>query len=380
MRILTFLHSFEPGGVERVALRLVARWRDIGIDAPLFMGRTDGALRSELATNLSYASPDQPAIGTAWWETLWMIRMLPRHIRRTAPDALFCAGSTYTIVAIAMKLVLGRACPPILAKISNDLVRADLPAPARAMWKIWLRLQARFIDQWVVMDTAILPDVATHMGNVERTVIPDPAIDRLPPLRSLRVIDRGTRYVAVGRLARQKNHALMLAAYAEVARPDDRLTLIGEGPLRSRLEQQAAGLEISAQVHFAGHVPNAAEAMRDHDVLLLSSRYEGVPAVLIEALAAGLKIVSTDSGPGVRSVLANGGLGTVVVQDDTLAFAAALAAAPTKPVDVTSARKQAQRFTLDAVVTDYVSAITQMVSIARRPIATRPADAVEHAA
>ncbi|WP_128830687.1 hypothetical protein [Sphingobium fuliginis] len=52
MRILTFLHSFEPGGVERVALRLVRRWRDQGIDAPLFLGRGDGAMGAELGHDL----------------------------------------------------------------------------------------------------------------------------------------------------------------------------------------------------------------------------------------------------------------------------------------------------------------------------------------
>ena len=49
MRILTFLHSFEPGGVERIALRLVRAWRQDGADAPLLMGRSDGAMRAELA-------------------------------------------------------------------------------------------------------------------------------------------------------------------------------------------------------------------------------------------------------------------------------------------------------------------------------------------
>ena len=86
MRILTFLHSFEPGGVERVALRLVARWRAMGVDAPLFMGRSDGALRDELAAALAYRVPPQPRFGSAWWETIWMIARLPAEIRRTAPD------------------------------------------------------------------------------------------------------------------------------------------------------------------------------------------------------------------------------------------------------------------------------------------------------
>ncbi|NWP00870.1 glycosyltransferase, partial [Escherichia coli] len=52
---MTFLHSFEPGGVERVALRLVRHWRAMGIDARLFLGREEGALRAELADDLVYA-------------------------------------------------------------------------------------------------------------------------------------------------------------------------------------------------------------------------------------------------------------------------------------------------------------------------------------
>ena len=60
MRILTFLHSFEPGGVERVALRLVRHWKASGVDAPLFMGRADGAMRAELGEGLDCQMPKPP--------------------------------------------------------------------------------------------------------------------------------------------------------------------------------------------------------------------------------------------------------------------------------------------------------------------------------
>lgn len=138
MRVLTFLHSFEAGGVERVAVRLVARWREMSIDAPLFMGRDDGPLRREIAVDMSYQVARQPWFGTAWWETCWMILRLPAVVRDQAPDVVFCAGSTYSIVAVALKLLLGSRCSPIVAKISNDLARSDLPRPLRMVWRAWL--------------------------------------------------------------------------------------------------------------------------------------------------------------------------------------------------------------------------------------------------
>ena len=364
MRVLTFLHSFEPGGVEPVALRLVARWRAMDVDAPLFLGRSDVALRDELAAGLAYTVPAQPRFGSAWWETLWMIARLPAEIRHTAPDALFCAGNTYTIVAGAMKLRFGRRCPPVIVKISNDLARADMPAAARPFWRFWLRVQARFVDRWVVMDAAILLDVDRYLGAVARTVIPDPAIDALPDRIDRPARRDGTRYVAVGRLVAQKDPATLVAAFARAALAADRLTIIGDGPLRTRVEQQAERLGIAGQIAFLGHVPNAAAVMRDQDVLLLSSRYEGVPAVLIEALAAGLGIVSTDCGPGVRSVLGDGRLGLIVARGDVDAFAAGIAAARTLPVDVDAAREQAQAFTIDTAARRYRDAIREMAGAA----------------
>ncbi|RSU65269.1 glycosyltransferase [Sphingomonas sp. S-NIH.Pt1_0416] len=361
MRILTFLHSFEPGGVERVALRLVARWRTMGLDAPLFMGRECGALRDELATEMDYFVPPQPRLGSGWWETLWMIARLPGHVRRVRPDLLFCAGNTYTIVAVAMKLLLGRRCPPIVAKLSNDLVRADLPVPARALWRGWLRIQARVVDRWIVMDTSILADVATHLGAVDTSVISDPAIDRLPPPRPAPPARSGTRYVAVGRLVHQKDHATMLAAFAEVGSSSDRLMIIGDGPLRAALMRQVTRLGIEDRVVFAGHVPNAAAAMREHDILLLSSRYEGVPAVLVEALAAGLRVVATDCGPGVRALLGIEGAEHLPPAGNPSAFAAAIARGPRRTGDAEVNRRRMQAFTLETAAPRYLDAFTQTI-------------------
>lgn len=140
MRVLTFLHSFEPGGVERVALRLVRHWRALGIDAPLFMGRSEGAMAADVAAGLAFETPRAP-FPTAWCETLWMILTLPRAIRRLRADVLFCAGNSYTVVAVALRLLLGRNCPPIVAKISNSLDRPDLGPLARWGYVRWLRIR-----------------------------------------------------------------------------------------------------------------------------------------------------------------------------------------------------------------------------------------------
>lgn len=373
MRILTFLHSFEPGGVERVALRLVRRWRETGIDALLFIGRNEGALHDELAQDLAFGLPPR----TGWWsrplETFWMIAKLPAEIRRTRPDVLFCSGNTYSVVAVAMKLILGNECPPIVAKISNDLVRPDLSRVGRQFHAAWARLQSRFIDCWVVMHASMRDEVAATIGAATLVVIPDPALTEaqlvvLQSWRPRRLAGHGRRFVAVGRLVPQKNYPLMLRAFAATAEAGDTLTIFGEGPARGRLEDLVRALSLQTRVHLAGHVPDAADQLLDHDVLLLSSRYEGTPAVLIEAIACGIPIVATDCGAGVRGLLADCDQARIVANGDTAGFGMAIAALSLAAGE--RAVQSGAAFTIEAGAKAYLDAF----ALARRAHAGHPVE------
>ena len=311
MKILTFLHSFEPGGVERVALRLTAYWQKENHDAPVFMGRPEGAGRISEANQLRLIYPAKPPVSPALLETLWMIATLPSVIRREKPDVLFCAGNSYSVVAVAMKLLLGSDCPPIVAKISNDLGRRDLLLPARWLYHSWLRIQAPFLDEVVAMEASMQPEIANCMGMPgERiSVIPDPAIsdsyiNRLSLHRDNRAKPaHGRHFVAIGRLTRQKNLPMMLRAFAKGSGGDDKLTIVGNGPLRKSLETQAVSLGLGNRVHFTGHVSNIGPFLAQADFYLMSSHYEGVPAVLIEALAACLPIITTDCSNAISAML-----------------------------------------------------------------------------
>lgn len=367
MRVLTFLHSFEPGGVERVALRLVRRWREQGVDAPLFMGRGDGAMRGELGEGLDVVMPTPPRFSIAWCETLWMIVTLPGVIRRLRPDILFCAGNSYAVVAVAMKGLLGRRCPPVVAKISNDLERRDMPWAGRIFYRLWLRVQGRFIDHFIAMAPGLEAEIATLI-RPRRAMTRYPAISVIPdPALSLAQIDRlragamagpaveGRRFVAIGRLARQKNFALMLEAFARGAGPQDRLTLYGEGPDRRALEGLADRLGLSGRVHFAGHVRDPASHIGHGDIFLLSSDYEGVPAVLLEALATGQAIIATECSAAMRALLGDGALGRLVPVGDTAALTDAIAQAGGIVQDGAASLAQARRFTLEAAAPLYLA-------------------------
>ncbi|WP_240610120.1 glycosyltransferase [Sphingomonas pokkalii] len=356
IRVLTFLHSFEPGGVERVALRLVRHWRAAGVDAPLFVGRQTGPMREEFA-DIAFDVPRQPRRSQAGWETLWMILTLPAAIRRLRPDILFVAGSTYTIVAVMMRLLLGRRCPPIVVKISNDLARRDLPVIPRFFWRAWLRIQARCARFWVVMDESMLPELPGVMARRSR-VVHDPAIELDRIVTAPRVADGGPRrFVAIGRMVAQKHFALLLRAFAKAVRPGETLTILGDGAERTALEALAGELGIAGQVQFAGHVPDAAARLAEFDALLMSSRYEGIPAAIIEALAAGLAVVTTDCGRGVHGLLGEGRFGVIVPQDEA-ALAAAIRA-PTPMADRAEVRAFLERFTIDRSAQLYLNVFAE---------------------
>lgn len=365
MRILTFLHSFEPGGVERVALRLVRHWRAAGVEALLFLGRTDGPMRADVARDLDCHVPRPLPVSIAWCETLWMVATLPGHIRRTRPDALFCAGNCYAIVAVAMKLLLGPACPPILAKISNDLERRDMVWPVRILYRAWLRIQGRCIDHFVAMAPGLEREIVRlirPVGSV--SVIPDPAlsIDQIARLRAARRERRGAGrlFVAIGRLVAQKNYPLMLHAFAQGGRADDRLHIYGDGPARKHIIATSKRLGIADRVTLMGHVSDPASHIGDATAFLLSSDYEGVPAALLEALAVGLPVIATQSSAAIPALLGNGVLGQRVKTCSTVHLAVAITQADTLPQDADASLEQALCFTLERAAPAYLRAFAAL--------------------
>lgn len=131
------------------------------------------------------------------------------------------------------------------------------------------------------------------------------------------------------RLVPQKDIGFALRAFADAAVPDAGLVVLGEGPLRERLEGEARALGIGDRVAFAPWEPDLAPWYRAADLFLLSSRYESYGRTLVEAAAAGLPFVSTDV--GVARMLADAGAGTVVALDDAKGFATAIAAGFASP-------------------------------------------------
>lgn len=369
LRVLTFLNNFNPGGVERVALRLNVAWQAQDIEAITIIGRDVGRARGAVK-GLAYTTLLD---GSRWyhrWPLGGIVADLPEIIRREQPDVLFCAGNTYSFAMVLMRLRLGRACPPIVAKISNDLRRADQGLLLRAAYHLWLKVQGRCIAHFVGMAAPMVEEICKFCGvSADRvTIINDPIlqadqIDRLAKTSCQQGPARhGRHFLAIGRLTRQKNFPLLLAAFSRIATADDVLTIVGDGVDRAALEARIAHLGIADRVRLPGYTADVGSWFAVADALVMSSDYEGVPAVIIEAIAAGLPIIATDCSVSMAELTGRGAFGTLVPVGDVVALAAAMAAlAPTRP-DAASARAHVACFTVEQGAADYAALMRKVAA------------------
>ena len=168
---------------------------------------------------------------------------------------------------------------------------------------------------------------------------------------------------AVGRLVPVKDHATLFKALA--ATPELHLAVLGDGELRATLEGLARDLGIAGRTHFTGWWADVPSALADLDVVVLSSRSEGTPVALIEALAAARPVVATDVG-GVRHVVQDGETGWLCRPGDPEGLAELLRRAISEPVAANrlaeeGRRRVALRFGGDRMVADYVTLYRELL-------------------
>lgn len=160
--------------------------------------------------------------------------------------------------------------------------------------------------------------------------------------------------LGVGRLTQQKDFPTLLRAFARVRRQRRvRLIILGEGPLRTDLENIVRTLGIGTDVALPGFVDNPSAYMARAAVFALSSAWEGLPGVVIQALAVGCPVVSTDCPSGPAEILAGGVYGRLVPVGDSAALAAALSATLDAPPPRNRLQRRAQTFAADRLVDRY---------------------------
>jgi len=288
-------------------------------------------------------------------------------------DAVFCPGNTYTVVCVAMKLLLGDRCPPVLVKISNDLERRDLPKSIRPFYRWWLSVQGAVLEGFIAIADPMRAEVQRELALPESrvSVIPDPALSEaelhhLSGSRPAGNAQAGCRFLTIGRLAAQKNQILLLEAFARHAWSEDTLVIAGDGPERERLVERTNALGLRARVRFVGHVDDVRALYAEADVFVLSSHYEGAPAVILEALAAGLPIAATNCCVSMEWLTGYGQFGVVVPPGDPDTLGIAMNVAKHLRPDRTVMQRLAAGFTLESSGQLYLSRLAALVGDSHR--------------
>ncbi|HJQ75544.1 MAG TPA: glycosyltransferase [Gaiellaceae bacterium] len=293
MRILHVIQELGTGGAERILISAYRGAREAGHD--VFVAGAPGPLATELDTE---AYP-LPLVQRKPWRVPAAALAVRRAVRATRPDVIHAYNPT---MALAAGLATRR---PGLVNLQG-VAEEDWPATVRLVRLSRLAPVACGPGVAAALEQHGLPPFAT----VPNAVGPAPPPgERLAPERLV---------LAVGRLVEQKNHELAIRAIAQV--PGATLAIVGDGPLRPQLERLAA--ELGAEVIFTGVRPDARALMGAADVVVMPSRWEGLPLSALEALASGTPLVATNV-RGLRELVTDGE-NALLVPEEPEALAAAL--------------------------------------------------------
>lgn len=221
------------------------------------------------------------------------------------PDIVFAPGNFHLIVLAfaARRSQLSR--PPFVCKISNPIIAPGSSSLLRKSLGAILRHALAPIDQLTAMSPLLAREAESLLAGRVLKCISEPILDHpAAPLRRRDSRSSEPIILCAGRLERQKDFALALRAFAELSPLcRARLVILGEGPERNALLALARQLGIESRVEMPGHVGNVSDWMRKARLFLLTSHFEGFPAVLIEARAAGLPVVATDCSIALSEIL-----------------------------------------------------------------------------
>lgn len=363
MKVTLFHLTLGGGGIERIRINIARGLIARGFDVDMVLASAEGP-------NLSLVPPQVRVIDLGASrlprDVPRVVLGLARYLRKERPKCILASCDHYNFLPLVAREI-GRSDTRVVVSFHINMTkRSKNTRTLKAkLIPFCMRMFLPLADGVIAVSKGVADDLSRLTGFPRERVrvVYNPVVT--PDLfeRMLEPVDhpwfqRGQPPVVlgVGRLTRQKDFSTLIRAFARVLEERDaRLVILGEGEERRELEALVGTLRLEGRVALPGFVTNPYPYMRQAAVFVLSSSWEGFGNVLVEAMAAGTPVVSTDCPDGPSEILEGGKWGKLVPVGDVEALARGILASLDEPRNSSTCR--AMRFSVDAIMNEYCRVI-----------------------
>jgi len=359
-----FLPNLGGGGAERVLTNLANAFVEQEVDVDFVLGKAEGPNLTKLDSRVCVVD-----LGTKNVYG-WVIPMR-RYLRQRQPSAVFSGLHHANLVALWANILSGNKTKIIVSV--HGMMSKEIKNSKKELAKVIPFLVKTFYpraDKIVCVSSGIAEELANryHLPKSKIQVIYNPIVTEEMFEMAEEPVDhpwfqlgQPPVILGVGRLTPAKNFETLIKAFSLVRRKlEAKLVILGEGREREKLEHLVEELGLKNDVSMPGFVDNPYKYMKNSSVFVLSSRWEGLPTVLIEALALGVPVVSTDCPSGPAEILENGKWGRLVPVGDPKALAEAIVEAMND--ERGKGVERAMDFSLDKIAGQYLALIQEIKS------------------
>ena len=287
-KIAIVTRNLHSGGAERVIAQLVNEWSKNGILCYLvLLDKSEIFYKIDNKVKIIELGKQS---NNLYINKILIYKMVRETLIDLKPDIVLSLPEEIGIYVIMA--CIGTNLPIVVSERNNPWIM-----PYKKASRLIRRISYLFVDG-LIFQTDNAKNFFSRKIREKGIVLPNPLdLSRIPePFEGI----RKKRIVAAGRLEPQKNFPLLVEAFGEFVKihPDYSLSIYGEGSLRDRIQEIINKKGLEQVICLEGNSKNLLEDIKDASVFVLSSDYEGVPNVLIEAMASGIPVVSTDCKPG----------------------------------------------------------------------------------